>query len=95
MFAALPFRLLQWGYLADASRTGQIAVSLVISLLILLIAIKRPMLAAFSVLPALCWRLGLSPSPNLWECYVDLPLAFAASIGLIGHLKSRVAQSHG
>jgi hypothetical protein len=37
----------------------------------------------------------LSPSPNLWECYVDLPLAFAASIGLIGHLKSPVGQSHG
>ncbi len=95
MFAALPFRLLQWGYLADPSRTGQIAAALVIGLLILLIAIKRPIVAAFSLLPALCWRLGLSPSPNLWECYVDLPLAFAASIGLIGHLKSSVGQSHG
>jgi len=95
MFAALPFRLLQWGYLADPSRTGQIAAALVIGLLILLIAIKRPIVAAFSLLPALCWRLGLSPSPNLWECYVDLALAFAASIGLIGHLKSSVGQSHG
>jgi len=95
MFAALPFRLLQWGYLADPSRTGQIAAALVIGLLILLIAIKRPIVAAFSLLPALCWRLGLSPSPNLWDCYVDLPLAVAASIGLSGHLKSSVGQSHG
>jgi hypothetical protein len=87
LFAVLPWRMLQWGYLADGSRLGQLLMAATLSLLILLIALKRPVLAALCLLPALLWRFGLTPSPNLWETYLDLPLALASCIGLLSHFK--------
>ena len=94
LFAISPWRVLQWGYLADGSRMGQAVLATVLSLLILLIALRRPILAALCLLPALFWRLGLTPSPNLWETYLDAPLAIAALIGLLGHFKSSIRTSH-
>jgi hypothetical protein len=94
LFAISPWRVLQWGYLADASRMGQTVLATVLSLLILLIALRRPILAALCLLPALFWRFGLTPSPNLWETYLDAPLAIAALIGLLSHFKSSIRPSH-
>lgn len=93
LFALSPWRMLQWGYLADASRLGQLLMAALLSLLILLIALKRPVLAALCLLPALLWRFGLTPSPNLWETYLDLPLALASCIGLLTHFKPSKRQS--
>ncbi|NCX22525.1 MAG: hypothetical protein EBX17_04930 [Betaproteobacteria bacterium] len=95
LFAVFPWRILQWGYLADASRTGQILTALILSLLIFLIALKRPLLAGLCLLPAVFWRLEWSPSPNLWDTYLDLPLAIASLIGLINHFKSTKGDQHG
>lgn len=92
-FALSPWRLHQWGYAADVSKMGQVANAVILSLLIFLIAMKRPWLSAICLLPALCWRFDLSPSPNLWETYIDLPLVFVAVLGLFSHfLSSRVNQ---
>mgnify|MGYP001216199087 CR=1 FL=1 len=95
LFAASPWRLHQWGYAADPSRMGQIVSALVLSLLIFLIAIKRPWLSAICLLPALSWRFEFSPSPNLWENYVDLPLIIVALLGLLSHFGTSNGRQHG
>jgi len=85
-FGWLPWPLHAWGYLAEASRLGQIVMLLFLLALVVLIAFKRRVLAMLALLPAMLWRFEAAPSPNFWEAYIDLPLALAALLGLFGFL---------
>jgi len=88
-FGWAPWRIHAGGYLADTSRTGQVAMLVFLIALVLLIALKRIVVAVLALVPALLWRIEAAPSPNFWEAYIDLPLGLAAVWGLSRFARGR------
>jgi hypothetical protein len=88
-FGWMPWRLHALGYLASTSGIGQVAMLVFLVALVLLIALKRILVAGLALLPALLWRIEAAPSPNFWEAYIDLPLALVALWGLLRFARGR------
>ena len=72
-----------WGLLCPALWVG-VTVYLVVS--------ESPCMGIVALLPALFWRLGLSPSPEFFCNYLDAPLFLLAFYQTVRHVSRRVVR---
>jgi len=78
----LPFDLPAYGY-ADAAWQTLIYPAFWVGITVSIAAAGNLWLGLLLLLPALFWRLGWSPAPELLENYLDLPLTLACIFLLI------------
>jgi hypothetical protein len=78
----IPFALLNWAFLDQATSMSLALTTLALVLLTLSIAVRRPFLGFCALIPALLWRLDAGPFQNLWNAYTDLALMVASVVAL-------------
>lgn len=78
----IPFALLNWAFLDQATSMSLALTTLALVLLTLSIAVRRPFLGFCALIPAFLWRLDAGPFQNLWNAYTDLALMVASVVAL-------------